>query len=67
MWLFRSPLSTVVFSVSTDFPSNSKRDAPFHRVGYDFSRADKDSIRGHLRDVAWEAFFKVSASAAASE
>ena len=29
----------VVVSVSIDFPINSKRDAPFHRVAYDYSRA----------------------------
>ena len=30
----------VVFSVSIDFPSNSQRDAPFHRIAYDYSCAD---------------------------
>ena len=30
----------VVASVSIDFPINSKQDAPFHRVAYDYSRAD---------------------------
>ena len=30
----------VVVSVAIDFPSNSKRDAPFHRIAYDYSRAD---------------------------
>ena len=28
-----------VVSVSIDFPSNSQRDAPFHRTAYDYSRA----------------------------
>ena len=37
--------------VSNDFPSNSKRDAPFHRIGYDYSRAELDGLRDHLRDV----------------
>ena len=30
----------VVVSVSIDFPSNSKRNAPFHGIAYDYSRAD---------------------------
>ena len=44
----------IVFSVSIDFPSNSQRDAPFHRIAYDYSLADWDSLRDHLRDVPWE-------------
>ena len=57
----------VVVSVSFDFPRNSKQDTPFHRVVYDYSRADWDGLRDHLRDVSWEDIFKLSASAAASE
>ena len=57
----------VVFSVSIDFPTNSQQDAPFHRIAYDYSRADWDGLRDHLRDVPWEDIFKLSASAAASE
>ena len=34
----------VVASVSIDFPSNSQRDAPFHWIGYDYSRADWDGV-----------------------
>ena len=30
----------VVVSVSTDFPTNSQQDAPFHGIAYDYSRAD---------------------------
>ena len=30
----------VVVSVSTDFPTNSQQDAPFHDIAYDYSRAD---------------------------
>ena len=56
----------VVVSVSIDFPSNSQRDAPFHRIAYDYSRADWDGLRDHLRDVPWEDIFKLSASAAAA-
>ena len=54
-------------SVSIDFPSNSQRDAQFHRIAYDYSCADWDGLRDHLRDVSWEDIFKLGASAAASE
>ena len=57
----------VVVSVSIDFPSNSQQDAPFHRIAYDYSRADWDGLRDHLRDVPWEDIFKLGASTAASE
>ena len=56
-----------VVSVSIDFPINSKQDIPFHRMAYDYSCADWDGLRDHLRDVPWEDIFKLSASAAASE
>ena len=35
----------VVVSVSNDFPSNSKRDAPFRRIAYDYFHADLDTLR----------------------
>ena len=54
-------------SVSIAFPSNSQQDAPFHRIAYDYSWADWDGLRDHLRDVPWEIIFKFSASATASE
>ena len=57
----------VATSVSIHFPSNSKWDAQFHRIAYDYSRADWNSLRDHLRDVPREDIFKLSASAAASE
>ena len=57
----------VVVSVSIDFPINSKQDTPFHCVAYDYSRADCDGLRDHLRGVPWQDIFKLSASAAASE
>ena len=57
----------VVVSVSIDFPLNAKQDTSFHRMACDYSRADWDGLRDHLRDVPWEDFFKFSASAAASE
>ena len=56
-----------VVSVSTDFPSNSQPYAPFHRIAYDYSRADWDGLRDHLKDVPWEDIFKVVASAAVSK
>ena len=55
----------VVVSVSIDFPINSKQDTAFHCVAYDYSRADWDGLRDHLRDVPWENIFKLSAFAAA--
>ena len=57
----------VVVSVSIDFPTNSQQDAPFHRIVYDYSRADWDGLHDHLRDVPLEDIFKLGASAAASE
>ena len=56
-----------VVSVSSDFPINLKQDALFHQIAYDYSRANWDGLRNHLRDVPWEDIFKLSASAAASE
>ena len=35
-----TPLGDYVVSVSVDFPSNSKWDALFHRIAYDYSHAD---------------------------
>ena len=57
----------VVVSVSIDFPSNSQRDASFHCIAYDYSRADWSGLHDHLKDVPWEDIFKLDASAAASE
>ena len=57
----------VLVSVSSDVPINSEQDTPFHQVAYDYSRADWDGFRDHLRDVPWEDIFKLNASAAASE
>ena len=57
----------VVVSVSIDFPTNSQRDAPFHRIAYDYSRANWNGLRDHLRDVPWEDIFKLGASAGARE
>ena len=36
-----------------------------HRfIAYDYSRADWNSLRNHLRDVPWKDIFKFTASAA---
>ena len=42
----------VVVSVSIDFPINSKQDAPFYCVAYDYSRADWDDLHDHLGDYS---------------
>ena len=57
----------VVVSVSIDFSTNSQQDVQFHRIAYDYSRADWDGLRDHLRDVPWEDIFKLGASAAATK
>ena len=57
----------VVVFVSIDFQSNSKRDAQFHRISYEYSHADWNGLRYCLSNVPWEDIFKLSASAAASE
>ena len=57
----------VVVSISIDFPINLKWNASFHRIAYDYSCADWDCLCDHLRDVPWEAIFRLSASATANE
>ena len=57
----------VVVSVSIDFPSNSHRNTPFHCIACDYSCADWDGFRDHLRDVPLEDIFQLSASTATSE
>ena len=49
------------------FRQTQKRDAPFHCIDYDYSCADWDGLRDHLRDVPWEDIFKLGASAAVIE
>ena len=56
----------VVVSVSIDFTINSKQDALFHGIAYDYFCADWDGRCDHLRDVPWEDIFKLIASAAAA-
>ena len=55
-----------VVSVSNDFPSNSKRDAPFPSIASDYGRADWDSLCDYSI-ISWEDIFKLGASAGASE
>ena len=57
----------IVVSISIDFPSNSQHVALFHHIAYDYSCADWESLRDHLRDVPCEDILKLNASAAASE
>ena len=59
--------SNVVLSVSIDFLSNSKRDASFHCIAYDYSCADWDCFHDHLRVVPWKDIFKLSAATAVIE
>ena len=54
-------------SMSIDFPTNSRQDAPFDCIAYEYSRADWDDLRDHLRNVPWEDIFKLGTSAAASK
>ena len=53
--------------VSIDFPIKLKQDAPFHRITYDYCRADCDGLRDHLRDVPWKDVFKLNPSTSVSE
>ena len=50
--------------VTIDFPFNSKRDALFDCIAYDYSCADWDGLWDHSRHVPWEGIFKLSASPA---
>ena len=49
------------------FFSQFQRDAPFHHIAYDYSRADWDGLHDYLGDVPCEDIFKFGASAAASK
>ena len=64
---FPSVRNHVFLSNSIEYPLNTQRDSPFHRIPDDYSRADWEGLREHLRDASWEHIFKFSASAAASE
>ena len=56
----------VVVSVFIEILSNSKGDAPFHQIAYDYFCGYLDGLCDHLRDVPWEYIFKLSASAVGS-
>ena len=56
----------IIVSVSIDFLSNSKGDATFHRILYDYSRADWGGLCDHLRHISCEDIFKLGNSAAAT-
>ena len=45
--------------VSIDCPSNSKEDFLFHRLAYNYFRADWDGLRDQIRDVSQEDMFKL--------
>ena len=55
----------VVVSVSIESPSYLQWDATFHRIAYDYSRADWDGLLDHFRVVPLEDIFILSASVAA--
>ena len=57
----------LVVSIFIDFRINLKRDASFHPIANDYSRADWDGLCDHLKGVPVEDIFKLSASANASE
>ena len=63
-WLFLR-WEILIMLLSQLFPTNSKRDFPFHGVGYDYSWAI--GLCDHLRDVPWENIFKLGASAATNK
>ena len=55
----------ILITLLSQFPLTFHRIA--YDIAYDYSCADWDGLRDHLRDVSWEDIFKPSASAAASE
>ena len=57
----------IIVLVSFDFLLNSKEDVPFHRIAWDYCRADGNGLRDHLRDVPWDDIFKLCVSPDASE
>ena len=57
----------VVALFFVDFSSETQWDAPFHCIAYDYSCDYWDGVRDHLRDVAWNDIFKISAFTGASE
>ena len=65
--LYWEILNMLLFQFPLTFQINSKWDALFQCIAYDYSSADWDGLCDHLRDVPREDIFKFSASAAASE
>ena len=59
--------SDLVVPASIDVSLNSKRNASFHCITYNYSHADWDGLCAHLKSVSWKDIFKCSASAAASK
>ena len=57
----------VAASVSIDFPLNSKWDAKFYHIAYDYSCANWGSLHDHLRDAPWKDIVKLSVSATVSK
>ena len=57
----------VVVSVSIDLPINSKQDAPFQHMAYNYLCADWDDLRDNLRVVPQKHIFKFSTSIAGSK
>ena len=56
-----------VVSISIHFSSNSKQDALFHCIAYDYSCADWDGFHDYLKDLPWENMFELCTCATASE
>ena len=41
-------------TVTIDFVAQNAKEAPFHRKVHDYTRADWDGFRDHLRDIPWD-------------
>ena len=53
--------------MSSDFSLHSKGNVLFHGLAFDYSHANYDDFRDHIRDFPWEDTFTINASAAASD
>ena len=56
-----------VVAVTIDFVTQNVKDAPFHRKVHDYTRADWDGFRDHLRDIPWDNIFERGVHYAATE
>ena len=54
-------------SISTDFHSNSKEDAPFHQTAHGHSLVVWDGLCGHLKDVPQDDISELGVSATTTE